>query len=244
VVVLDGIKINENLLRRIVRCVDKAVADDVPQYLREHYKETNNAVAHLRGDFINDNLKNLVVSGDIELLPFNRSSWQGRIIVDHGEKVTYTVTTQQTLRSIPKKQRNKPHYLHTLLYKENGEYEGEGKQLTLMDMYPFEIEDLERDYETIVNGRISPEDGYVHYVIAYESQNSELIDIQLEFLDKDFNTITTASLNEHIKPDFARLTDVELVDEGFDDNIEAEEEGLVSIKPGLRPKLKKGQKQA
>jgi hypothetical protein len=113
-----------------------------------------------------------------------------------------------------------------------------------MDMYPFEIEDLERDYETIVNGRISPEDGYVHYVIAYESQNSELIDIQLEFLDKDFNTITTASLNEHIKPDFARLTDVELVDEGFDDNIEAEEEGLVSIKPGLRPKLKKGQKQA
>ena len=148
------------------------------------------------------------------------------------------------LPQIPKKQRNKPHYLHTLLYKENGEYEGEGKQLTLMDMYPFEIEDLERDYETIVNGRISPEDGYVHYVIAYESQNSELIDIQLEFLDKDFNTITTASLNEYIKPDFARLTDVELVDEGFDDNIEAEEEGLVSIKPGLRPKLKKGQKQA
>jgi len=242
--VLDSIKINENLLRRIVRCVDKAVADDVPQYLREHYKETNNAVAHLRGDFINDNLKNLVVSGDIELLPFKRSSWQGRIIVDHGEKVTYTVTTQQTLRLIPKKQRNKPHYLHTLLYKENGEYEGEGKQLTLMDIYPFEIEDLERDYETIVNGRISPENDYIHYVIAYESQNSELIDIQLEFLDKDFNTITTASLNEHIKPDFARLTDVEFVDEGFDDNIEAEEEGLVSIKPGLRPKLKKGQKQA
>lgn len=241
---MDGIKINENLSRRIVRCVDKAVADDIPQYLREHYKETNNAVAHLRGDYINDNLKQLVVNEDIELLPFSRSSWQGRIVIDRKEKITYTITTQQTLRTIPKKQRNKPHYLHTLLYKANGAFEGQGKQLTLMDIYPFDAEDLEKDYETIVSGRIDSDEKYIHYVIAYEAKNNELIDIQLEFLDKDFNTITSASLNEYITPDFARLTDVELVDEGFDDNIEAEEEGLVSLKPGLRPKLKKSQKQA
>jgi hypothetical protein len=244
VVWLDGIRINEKLLHRIVFCVNKAVADDVPQYLGEHYKETNNAVAHLRGDFINDNLKNYVVKENVELLSFSRSSWQGRIIVDHERKVTYTITTQQTLRTIPKKQRSRPHYLHTLLYKENGEYEGYGKQLTMMDIYPFEDEVLERDYEAIISGQISPEDGYVHYVVVYETQNSELIDIQLEFIDKDFKTIANASLNEYKKPDFARLTDVELVYEGFYDNIEEEKEGLVYLKHDLRLKENKGQKKA
>ena len=79
---MDSIKINENLMRRIVRSIDKAIADDVPQYLRENHKETNNAAIQLRGDCINENLRNLVVGGDIEFVPFKRYVWQGRIIVD------------------------------------------------------------------------------------------------------------------------------------------------------------------
>lgn len=241
---MDGIKINEKLLRRIVRCVDKAIGEDIPQYISENYKETNNAIAQLKGDYINDNLRKLVVGDDIELVHFKRYSWQGRILVDRAQKVTYTITTQQTLQAIPKKQRNKPHYLQTLLFNQNGDYEGQAKQITMMDLYPFDSDELERDYNSIVEGKIDPAEGYVHYVIAYESEKNELIDIQLEFLDKDFNTITTTSLNEYIKPDFARLTDVELVDESFDDNFEVDKKEFISLKPGIRPKLKKGQKQA
>lgn len=57
-------------MRRIVRSVEKAIAEDVPQYLREHHKETNNAIIQLRGDYINDNLRNMVVGENIELVPF------------------------------------------------------------------------------------------------------------------------------------------------------------------------------
>ncbi|OGO76903.1 MAG: hypothetical protein A2Y23_08720 [Clostridiales bacterium GWB2_37_7] len=241
---MDGIHINENLMRRIVRSIDKAIADDIPQYLREHYKETNNAIIQLRGDYINENLRNLVVGGDIEFVPFKRYVWQGRIIVDRAEKITYTITTQKTLRAVPRKQRDKPHFLQTLLYIENGGYEAPVKQMTLMDLFPFEAEALENDYNSIVEGLIDPAEGYRHYVIAYDAEGSELRDVQLEFLDKDFNIIETASLNEYIKPDFARLTDVEPVDEDFNDETDGEAKGLVTIKSGLRPKLRDVQKQA
>lgn len=79
------------------------------------YKETNNAVGHLRGDYINDNLRKYVIANGIELIPFKRSSWQGRIIVDRNNKITYSITTQNTLNSIPKKERARPHYLQSIL---------------------------------------------------------------------------------------------------------------------------------
>lgn len=241
---MDCIKVNENLMRRIVRAIDKAITDDVPQYLRENHKETNNAAIHMRGDCINENLRKLVVGGDIEFVPFKRYVWQGRIIVDRAEKITYTITTQKTLRAVPRKQRNKPHFLQTILYMENGGYEAPVKQMTLIGFFPFEAEDLENDYNSIVEGLIDPAKGYRHYVIAYDADGSELRDIQLEFLDKDFNIIATASLNEYIKPDFARLTDVEPVDEDLSDETDGEARGLLAIKSGLRPKLRGVPKQA
>lgn len=241
---MDIVGNNEKLMRRIVRAIDKAIVDDVPEYLREHHRETNNAIIQLRGDCINDNLRKLVVGGDIELVSFKRYVWQGRLIVDRSEKITYTITTQKTLYAVPRKRRNKPHFLQTLLYMENGGCEAPVKQMTLMDFFPFEEEDLENDYNSIVAGLVDPAEGYRHYVIAYDAEGSELKDVQVEFLDKDFNTIATASLNEYIKPDFSRLTDVEHVDEVLEDETDGESKGLVAIKSGLRPKLREVQKQA
>ena len=241
---MDVVGNNKNLMRRIVRAIDKAIVDDVPEYLREHHKETNNAIIQLRGDCINDNLRKLVVGGDIELVPFKRYVWQGRLIVDRSEKITYTITTQKTLHAVPRKRRSKPHFLQTLLYMENGGYEAPLKQMTLMDSFPFEAEDLENDYNSIVAGLLDPAEGYRHYVIAYDAEGSELKDVQVEFLDKDFNTIATASLNEYIKPDFSRLTDVDHVDEVLSDETDGESKGLVAIKSALRPKLREVNKQA
>ena len=241
---MDSIKRNENLMRRIVRAMDKAIADDVPEYFREHRRETNNAAIPFRGDCINDNLRNLVVGGDIELIPFKRSIWEGRIIVDRSAKISYTITSQATLRAIPKKLRNKPHFLQSILYKQNGGYVAYEKQLTLIDCPVFEAEVLENDYDSIVAGLIDPAEGYRHYVIVYDADGSELKDVQVEFLDKDFNTIEAASLNEYIKPDFARLTGVEHVSEVLEDETDGESKGLVAIKSELRPKLREVQKQA
>ena len=45
-------------LRRIVQAIEKAIGEDVPRQLKENHLETNNYVALMRGDFINDNLRN------------------------------------------------------------------------------------------------------------------------------------------------------------------------------------------
>lgn len=37
------IVINDDLLRKIVYCIEKAIGDDLQQYLRENHRETNNA---------------------------------------------------------------------------------------------------------------------------------------------------------------------------------------------------------
>lgn len=46
------IVINDDLLRKIVYCIEKAIGDDLQQYLRENHRETNNAIILLRGDNI------------------------------------------------------------------------------------------------------------------------------------------------------------------------------------------------
>ena len=55
------IVINDDLLRKIVYCIEKAIRDDLQQYLRENHRETNNAIILLRGDNINTNLRTHVV---------------------------------------------------------------------------------------------------------------------------------------------------------------------------------------
>lgn len=237
---MASIFINEGLLRRIVRAIDKAISDDVPRYLQDHSKETNNAIIQLRGDNINENLRQFVVAEGIELIPFRRFLWQGRLLVDKKNKITYSITTQANLHAIPKKlARVKPHFLQSILTMENGGCQGRYKQGTLFPVEIFDKETLESDYNEIIAGMLDPTEGYHHYVISYQATGSELVDVKLEFLDSNFATIDEMSLNEYIKPDFARLTDTEDIDEDMtipnSENISA----LLGIKQaGIRPALR------
>ena len=236
---MTTVAINENLARRLVRAIDKAVADDIPQYLRDNHLETHNAIVHLRGDYINENLRRLVVSEGVELISFKRFVWSGRILVDKREKITYTITTQANLHAIPRKKgREKPHFLQSILAIENGGYDGHMEQLAMFPMELFESDILQNDYNDIIAGMLNPAEGYRHYVIAYKSEQDALQDVKLEFLDRNFNVIDRVSLNEYIQPDFARLTaTVTTEDVAVDVQTEVTHD-LVALKAGIRPSLK------
>ena len=96
------IVINDDLLRKIVYCIEKAIGDDLQQYLRENHRETNNAIILLRGDNINTNLRTHVVKDDIDLVPFQRYGWSGRMVIDRKEHITYSIMTEGTLSGVPK----------------------------------------------------------------------------------------------------------------------------------------------
>lgn len=244
----SSILMNEPLLRKIVRAIEKACGEDTRGYLSENRLETNNALPFLRGDFINENLRNSVVSEDVDLIPFNRYGWSGRILRDKRNKITYTILTKRTLAAIPKKKgRSVPHYLHSILYAENGGCKAAVKQMSLNDFVDFEIvrfdsQELENDYGKIMNGQIVAGDEYRHYIVAYEVEHGEVTDIGLQFLDKDFDVIAQCSLNDYLRPDFGRLTETEPVED-----IAAEEENvhfLINVKSGIKPRLRDIEKQA
>ncbi len=237
-------QINEKLLRRIVHSVNKAVTDDIPRYLREHYKETNNAVAHLRGDYINENLRKYAISDEVIFVPFNRSSWQGRILVDRVNKITYSITTQNTLNGIPKKkERQRPHYLQSILAVENSECKCQYVQPSLFPIESFDDKILENDYNEIFKSLVNPNEGYIHYVISYEAKNNELLSIKVEILDRNFYVVFEKDLNEYIEPDFANLTETSSENNGDTNTPKENVRNIIGLKTGIRPALKEIEKE-
>lgn len=123
----------ELVVSRIVRAIDKTIAEDIPQERREKDLETKNYIAHIRGDYLNSNLHRIAAIDGIELHPFKRYGWEGRLLIDRENKITIGVTTQANLQVIPrKKDRNCPNYMQTLLKIMNGDLESPATQLSFL----------------------------------------------------------------------------------------------------------------
>lgn len=227
-----------DVIMNAIHAIEKAVSEDVPRQITENQLETNNYLAFIRGDFINSNLRELTASGCGELLPFQRFGWRGRLLVDRLSRLTYSITTHANLNQIPRKRRQKPHFLQTLLAVENGDLEGFGRQLTLYDMDPFEQDTYHADYNDIVNGFFDCSEGYRHCVITYQAQRDEVTDINLVLLDSKFAIVEEYSLNEFRRPDFSQLT----ISVSSNDTVEREThnvatKNLTNLKKGIKPGL-------
>ena len=235
----DSLPSEEQVLRRIVRAIQKAVEEDLLDYYHNNRMETMNSLRFIRSDMINENLKNIVVDDSIRLLSFKRFSWEGRMLVDDNNIITYTITTHQNLIAISKKKnRKQPHFLQSIFAIENGDLEGDNAQTTIFPMESFDRNTLEEDYRKIVSGLLSPDSGYRHYVITYEYDRFQVTDIRLILSDKSFNTVDEISLNNLMKPNFGNLTNI--VSESDDETSTSKSaKGLVALKPGIKPELVK-----
>lgn len=229
---------DEIVIRRLVRAIQKAIEEDVPEFCRENHMETMNSLRYVRGDKINENIRNLVVSDDIMLIPFRRYSWDGRMLVDQKNRSSYTVTTKQNLAAIPKKKDRKcPHFLQSILAVENVDLQGQCVQQTLFMMEEFEQDALEDDYMKIVEGILTLDSGYHHYVVTYEFERSNLLEVKLILLDKGFNVVSELDVSDFIKSDFGSLTaEHQDITEHMTD-VSKSVRSLVAIKSGIRPNL-------
>ena len=236
---------NQMIIRKIVYAINKAITQDAPQDMRENRLETNNRHIFALGDHINDNLRKYVVKDDVNLIAFKRYAWEGRLLADRENRVTYAIFSHQTLKTVIKKQRHRPHYLMTLLYVENGDCEGSPKQMTLGEISPdfkmdaFDEEVLEEDFDTIMQGSISRKDGYKHYIVAYTAEHHAIMKIELLFLDKDFVVVDKLDLIEYVTPDFASLTESQCeVAEELEETEQEAKPSLLKLRPGVKPVLR------
>ena len=247
----ESIIVNQMLLRKIVYAVNKAITQDVPQDMRDNRLETNNRNIFAAGDYINENLRQHVVKDDVDLISFNRYAWEGRIIADRANSITYTISTHQTLKTVITKHRNQPHYLMTLLYAENSDCEGSPKQMTLGDISPdfkmdaFDAEVLEEDFDRIMQGSISRTDGYKHYIVAYTAEHHAIMKIELLLLDKDFAVVDQLDLIEYVTPDFASLTESQYEEtEELEETEQEVKPSLLKLRPGVKPALRAMEEEA
>lgn len=230
---------NRDLIVRVVQAVVKAVTEDAPHYRREHHLETNNAAKFIAGDYINENLRNLVASDSIHLHHFQRFAWDGCLLIDHENKVTYTIVSATTLAAAPQKHRSNPYYLQSILFAENGACNGNSKQMSISDYFTdqdlaiFPVETYYADFDEIMQGEVTISSDYRHYIVAYKVARSEVTDLQLLFLDRDFDVIDAVDLMEYITPDFALLT------AAYTDNLE---ESAQVEAPTVKLKLREGVK--
>lgn len=205
----------ETLLKTIVKAIAKGIGEDVRNYLTTSKNCTNNAISFLRTDYINTNLRNFIIDNNdntIELKPFKRFLWTGIIIIDNRHKKTITISSKYTLhRIIRDKVRNNPHYIQSLCAIENQNVEFEKKQIDFGDIYEdfschFSTEEYKKDFDNIMENVINENEGYTHYVISYERDGEELINVALILLDKYLHIVREESLTEFIQPDFGALT--------------------------------------
>ena len=198
----------DKLLEKIVAAIVKGVGPDIRDYLTENQDETCNSLRSLRGDKINTNLRNYVVSDTVEMKTFNRHAWQGRILIDREHKVTITICTKYTLEAISKrKERSCPHYLMSLVNVENHDVTPTYEQLSFLpDITRFSQEDYQNDYKNIMGGEVGLYDGYKHLAVVYERNGYEVINITARLLDRELGTSVEYPLGRFIKPDFCDLT--------------------------------------
>lgn len=196
------------LFKKIVAAIVKGTGSDIRDYLFENRDETHNAVKLVRGDKINTNLRNFVVSDTVELKTFKRYAWEGRLIIDREHKITITICTKQTLEAIPKKKnRSCPHYLMSIVNIENQDVEPVYVQLSFVpEVTSFSQDEYQEDFKTIMEEEVNIGDGYKHLAIVYETAGTEVTYIAARLLDRDLGTGKEYSLEKFLKPDFVDLT--------------------------------------
>lgn len=196
------------LFKKIVAAIVKGTGPDIRDYMSENPDETHNAVKLVRGDKINTNLRNFVVSDTVELKTFKRYAWEGRLIIDREHKITVTICTKQTLEAIPKKKnRSCPHYLMSIVNIENQDVDPVYVQLSFVpEVARFSQDEYQEDFKTIMEEEVNIGDGYRHLAIVYETSGTNVTYIAARLLDRDLGTGKEYSLEQFLKPDFGDLT--------------------------------------
>lgn len=156
-------------------------------------------------------------------------------MIDHDNRLTFSVTSKNTLERIPqKKNRQSPHFLQTLVNTENKGEVGTAKQMSLSDYdlsfgSMFTEEEYEDDFQKIMDDALSLDEDYRHWVIEYEVKHNTLINLTAKLLDGDFDVVHSLGLMEMLKPNFGDLTVTDIKAEKVKDA-----HSLVSIKAGIK----------
>ncbi|MHB8170085.1 MAG: DUF5986 family protein [Thermincolia bacterium] len=237
-------KIPESFCRYIVNSIDVALKDDCKRYMKEFNPDTTNGVPNCIHDWINTNLVKYQLQ-EFRVFKFNRDSWKSNMVIDDENKIAYTIMRQKRLKRIKDKKRTSPHYLQTFVTILNTEFEAKIKQLTFaeFDTVIFSQEIFSNDFNNLCRDNLKATQGYRHCLIAFDTREGQLSDVKAWVLDKDLGVYDELCLNEYIRPDYSKITEVELSEEKSELPQDTSNEGLLVLTDKSIIKLKETSKE-
>lgn len=235
------IRFQEETVRLITLAVYRAITQRFPLFCQENHLETNNYRWLARGDVINQCLREILMVEGVSLHAFRRHGWDGRLIIDQGHHISYNVISQDSLDRVMKTltKRNWPHYVQTMLFVENADYDGMYMQECMFEAEDaFTSDTYDQDFNLILSGMIENPELWDHYIIVYKANGNELKEIKLVFLNKDFIEITEGiDLMAYAKPDLSTLTAKVKESTKVKKSTAERAKSLTKLKPGIKPEL-------
>lgn len=199
-------------LEKCTKAIQKAVGYDTPYYRKQNPTTTANALWTVRMDNIYTNLNNeLTQNENIKIIKFKAGFWKHILIVDSANKMFFTVCTKETLMNlINRAEKRSRHYTQIFLSIINTDESLRYVQGNLFGMETSEVINAEdfkdENFIRILKRNPSCYKGYQYWIIAYKAVGSEVSEISMKLLDKNYNLVQNISLMDYLKPDFAELT--------------------------------------
>ena len=241
----------EPLLRTILRAIENGTSD-VYAYMEENELDKHsNSIPIFRGDRIRINLTKLIQGQkSIFLIPYKRSSWNGYFLRDDERKIILSICSAQTLRRVFGKKKSEgrklPHYAPSFNFALNSDLKPEYMQMELSDVSEdFQTEDMDflpeeymLSFWELTEKSMEPLRGYHYFLISYEIENQQLVDVDIHLYDGKMKYVERRSLAEFIQPDYSSIT-MASIDNADSDSAREPVYGLINVKPGLTGKSTK-----
>lgn len=187
------------IIKKMSQCIQNAIEIDLSECLKENQTETNNAFGHLKGDFINTRIIHGFNDSNIDAFTFPRQGWRGVLMVDHHNKLVFSITSLKRLETIRTEKRSSPHYMQTLCFALNSKIVAPNRQLNFLDAFEdasgFEQDYLYDDFVKICGNYVPLNDEYLYCAIAHSCQGCQLQNLSLIVMDDEMNQAYCKELN-------------------------------------------------
>lgn len=187
---------NIPFFQKIYVAVSEARAEDYQEFISSRKLVTNNHKMSLMWDLTNTNIKERLISEDIEIAVAKQGCWGFLLILDKKENCLYTLMNNKRFEEIILNPKKAPLYLQALVIL--------NEELGFANTPLFDFEDnnkLKLLLNKLCNNFLSNNDfSKIHYnIITFSTENDSVTSLELNILDKELNQLKRINLTDLIR---------------------------------------------
>lgn len=185
---------NIPFFQKIYVAVSEARAEDYQEFISSRKLVTNNHKMSLMWDLTNTNIKERLISEDIEIAVAKQGCWGFLLILDKKENCLYTLMNNKRYEEIILNPKKAPLYLKALVIL--------NEKLGVVNTPLFDLEDDNNKLELLLNklcNNFSSNNDFskIQYnIITFSTENDSVTSFELNILDKELSQIKRIDITD------------------------------------------------